>query len=98
MFLVLYKERAIYKEHINCPHELLTALKLIYTFKSSPVYTGKRGIAPTRNYTHLLKNVLNLFVCIKLSFFLTIFLSYLIYSLGGYNRNKTRPRRPRIKF
>ena len=32
-------------------------------------------IAPTRNCIHLLKNVLNLFVCIKLNFFITIFLS-----------------------
>ena len=36
---------------------------------------GRRGIAPTRNFTHFLKSVLNLFVCIKLCFFLTIFLS-----------------------
>ena len=26
------------------------------------------------------------------------FLFYVIYSLGAYNRSKTRPRRPRIKF
>ena len=45
--------------------------------------TGRRGIAPTRSGTHLLKNVLNLFVSIKLIFFI---------------RNKTRPRRPRIQF
>ena len=36
---------------------------------------GRRGISPTRNGTHLLENVLNLFVCIKLNIFLTIFLS-----------------------
>ena len=29
---------------------------------------GRRGIAPTRNCTHLLKKVLNLFVCIKPNF------------------------------
>ena len=38
------------------------------------------------------KNILNFFVCMKLKLF------YLIYSLGGYNRNKTRPRRPRIQI
>ena len=32
--------------------------------------------------------------CIKLNFFLQFTFLYLIYSLGGYNRNKTRPRRP----
>ena len=39
------------------------------------IYQGRCGIAPTQNCTHLLKNVLNLFICIKLNFFLTIFLS-----------------------
>ena len=38
------------------------------------------------------KNVINIFVCIKLNFFLTIFLLYLIHSLSGH-RNKTHPRR-----
>jgi hypothetical protein len=39
-----------------------------------------------------LKNVLNLLVCIKPDFILTIFLSFfLIYSLVGYNRNKNLP-------
>ena len=37
---------------------------------------GRRElIAPIRNCTHLLKNVLNLFVCRTFTFFLTIFLS-----------------------
>ena len=40
------------------------------------LFDGRRGIAPTRNCTHLLKSVLDLFVCIKLNFFLTIFLSW----------------------
>ena len=35
--------------------------------------------------------------CIK-SFFLQFFLLYLIYSFGGYNRNKTRPWQPQIQF
>ena len=46
------------------------------------------GIAPIS-----FKNITNLFICIKRIFFL-----YLIFFLGGYNRNKTRPRRPRIHF
>ena len=36
---------------------------------------GRRGIAPTRNCTHIFKNVLNVLICIELNFFLTIFLS-----------------------
>ena len=44
---------------------------------------GRRGIAPTRNCTHLLKNVLNLFLCIKLNFFWQFSFLYLIYSFGG---------------
>ena len=38
---------------------------------------GRRGITPTRNCTHLLKNILNPFAIagIKLNFFLTSFLS-----------------------
>ena len=39
----------------------------------------------------LKKNLINLFVCIKFNFLLTIFLALVIYSLGGHNRNKTRP-------
>ena len=39
------------------------------------IYQGNRGIAPTRDCTHILKNVLNLFICIKLNFFLTMFLT-----------------------
>ena len=35
-------------------------------------FISRRGIAPTRNYPHLLKHLLDLFVCIKLNFFLTI--------------------------
>ena len=31
---------------------------------------GRRGIARTRNYTLLVKDILNIFVCIKLNFFL----------------------------
>ena len=34
----------------------------------------------------------------KTFFFLTIFFLYLNNSLGGYNRNKTRPRRPKPNF
>ena len=54
---------------------------------------GRRGIARTRNFTHLLKNVLNLFVCIKhYFFFLQFSFLYLIYSRnGGYNINKNPP-------
>ena len=47
---------------------------------------GRRKIAPTRICTHLLRNILNLFVCIKLNFFL-----YSFYSFGGYNRNNPAP-------
>ena len=49
----------------------------IYTQRYSTIicYTGRREIAPTRNCTPLFKNVLNPFVCIKLNFFPTIFLS-----------------------
>ena len=42
---------------------------------------GRRGIAPTRNCTPILKNVINLFVCIKLFFLLTISFLFLIYSI-----------------
>ena len=59
--------------------------------KSSYFRPGRRGIAPTRTCIHLSKHVLNLFVCIKLNLFLTIF----IYI---YNRDKTRPGRPQIQF
>ena len=48
---------------------------------------GRRGIAPTRNCTHLLKNLLILFVCVKLNFFLTTFLSL----SDSHNRKNTRP-------
>ena len=40
-------------------------------------------ITPTRNCTHLLINVLNLFVCIELNFFFQFSFLYLIYFLGG---------------
>ena len=56
------------------------------------------GIAPKLKCTHLLKKLLILFVWIKLTFCLKFSLLYLIYSLGGYNRNKTRPQRSRIKL
>ena len=60
---------------------------------------GRRGIAPTRNCTHLLKNVLNLFIFIKLTFFLIIFLSLsYLFPHGGYNRNKTRPGEHKSNF
>ena len=52
------------------------------------VFAGRRGIAPTRNCTHLLINLLNLFWRIKLNFFLQFSFLYLIYSLSGYNRIK----------
>ena len=45
----------------------------------------------------LKRNVLILFVCITLFFYYFFFL-YIFYSLGGYNRNKICPRRPRIQF
>jgi hypothetical protein len=61
-------------------------------------HNGRWGIAPTWNFTHNFKNVINIFVCIKLFFLLTISFLYLIYSLGGYIRNKTRPRPPQIQF
>ena len=51
-----------------------------------------------QNDEYVVLNVLNLFVCIKLNFFLQIFFLYLIYSLCGYNMNKTRTRQPRIQF
>jgi hypothetical protein len=38
------------------------------------------------------------FVCIKLNFFLQFSFLFIIYSLSGYNRNKTRPQRPRVQF
>ena len=54
------------------------------------LHYGRRGIAPSRNCTNIFKNVINLFVCIKLIFFsFTISFLYLIYSLGGYKMNKT---------
>ena len=49
---------------------------------------GRREIAPTRNCTHIFRNVLNLFVCIKLDFFLQFSYLCLIYSLGGNNKIK----------
>ena len=45
-----------------------------------------------------LKIVLNVFVCIKLIFSRTFFLSLSNLNIGGYNINKTRPQRPRIQF
>ena len=39
-----------------------TFLKKHYVSKYYNIQNGRRGIAPTRNYTHLLKNVLNLFL------------------------------------
>ena len=51
---------------------------------------GRRRIAPTRNCTHPLKSLLNLFGCIKFFFLQFSFLD-LIYSLGGYNMNKPAP-------
>ena len=53
---------------------------------------GRRGIAPTRDCTHLKK-------CIK-SFCMHNAFSYNFPSLSNlsYNRNKSRPLRPRIKF
>ena len=36
---------------------------------------GRRGIAPTRDWTPFFENALNLNVCIKFNFFFTIFLS-----------------------
>ena len=63
-------------------------------------FRGKRGIVPNTGLNTFLENVLNLFVCIKLIFFLTFFLSLsnFIYYIVGYNRNKTRSRRPQIQF
>ena len=73
-------------------HDLIRIKNLLFTV------AGRRGIAPTRDCTNLKKYVSNLFLCIKLNFFLQFFFLYLIYSLGGYNRNVTRPLRPRIHF
>ena len=56
------------------------------------------GLYDYLNLTHLLKNLLNLFVCIKLTISLQFSFLYLIYSLGGYNKTKKHPRRPRIQF
>ena len=39
--------------------------------ETQPV-AGRRGIAPKRNFTHIFKNVLNLFLCIKFNFFLSL--------------------------
>ena len=58
---------------------------------------GRLRFAPTRNCTHIFKNVINLFVCIKLFIFLTISFPYLIYSLGGYIRNKIQIRKSNFK-
>ena len=52
----------------------------------------------TWNFTHFKKNVLNLFVCIKLIFFLTIFLSLSDLYPWWIKYNKNRHRLPRIKF
>ena len=51
-------------------YHILSFLSIIFR-----LFSGRRGIATTRNCTHLLKHVLYLFVCIKYTFFLTIFLS-----------------------
>ena len=59
---------------------------------------GRRGIAPIRDCAHILTNELNAFVCIKLNFFPTIFLSSSDTFDGVYNRNKTRPWLSRIQF
>ena len=52
----------------------------------------RHGIAPTRICTHIFKNIINIFVCIKL-----IYLFKFPFSSIN-NRNKTLPRRPRIQF
>jgi hypothetical protein len=52
---------------------------------------GRRGIAPTRNCIHLLKNVSNLFVCIKLNFFLKIIFLYLFIPLVDIIGIKSAP-------
>ena len=41
------------------------------------VINGSRGIAPTRNCTHFLKSVLNIFLCIKLNFFSYNYVSFI---------------------
>ena len=50
----------------------------------SLVYYRGQILEKTWNCTHILKNVINLFVCIKLFFFTISFLC-LFYSLVGYN-------------
>ena len=40
-------------------------------------FIGRRGIAPTRNCTHFLKSVLNIFLCIKLNFFSYNYVSFI---------------------
>ena len=72
-------------------YKLIYNSSLIKTLKMLQIickFAGRCGIATTRNCTHLLKNALILFVCMKLIFFLTIFLSF----------SDLFPRKPRIKF
>ena len=55
--------------------KLFSSIHMNFLGEKKQIVFGKRGIVPKRNCTHLLKHILNLFVCIKLNFFLTIFLS-----------------------
>ena len=50
------------------------------------------GIVP------IFKKCIKSFCIHKFKIFLKFFFLYLIYSLGRYNRNKTRPRRPLFQF
>ena len=66
------------------PHLLYISSNYIISVLSELLY-GRRGIAPTRNCTHLLKNVLNLFVCIKILLFLKFpFFIWFIHLVGKW--------------
>jgi hypothetical protein len=65
-------------------HRIISLLPSISSRRKVEIYrytgvskkkNGRRGIAPTQNYTHMLKKVINLFLGIKLNFVLAIFLS-----------------------
>jgi len=74
---ILIKQLAIYYIHLDfiiCKVFHISKFKLAIQNEiiMADLYgpMGRRGIAPTRNCTHILKNVINLIVCIKLIFFL----------------------------
>ena len=114
IFLASYTNISLYVliqeslSQINNPLFITSKLIFPYTYSYKRVQNREpipftSQIRQTEKCTHtglhqFFKNVLNLFVCIKLNFFLQFSFLFLIYSPGGYNRSKTRPRRPQIIF